>query len=78
MNSMTETEHSCPLFGADPIKWALPAILKNCEQGLGAVSVANLQKCLQPVLDGLKRIDATDLLNLERVPDGQGPCVSDG
>lgn len=57
------------------MKLSLPAILQNNDRGLDAVPTATLRKCLKPILDGLKTIDAEELLGLEEDPAGEGPCL---
>jgi hypothetical protein len=61
-----------------PIRWNIPEIAKHSECGLSSVSVSTLQKCLQPVLEGLGQIDATELLGLEQVAAGMGPQIKEG
>jgi hypothetical protein len=51
--------------------WTLPSIvLESSGQGLTHVSRETLERCMQPVLQGLAAIDAEELLSLERVPQG--------
>lgn len=78
MNPQTErnrvTDNPFPLR----IRWNIPEIAKHSEYGLSSVSVSALQQCLQPVLDGLGQIDATELLGLEHVAAGVGPQIEEG
>jgi hypothetical protein len=60
-----------PLNGVTLKAWTLPGIvLASSGQGLTNVSRETLEQCLKPVLQGLASIDAEELLNLERVPQG--------
>lgn len=73
MNPQTEILNN-PSFPR--IRWNIPEIAKYSECGLSSVSVSTLQRCLQPVLEGLRQIDATELLGLEYVT--VGPQIKEG
>lgn len=60
----------------DMMRWSLPDIVKGNSKGLSSVSEETLQKCLKPVLDGLERLDAEALLDLERSTAGDGAVMS--
>ena len=62
----------------DPIRWNIPEIAKHSEYGLNSVSVSTLQKCLQPVMEGLGQIDAAELLGLQHAAAELGPQIKEG
>ena len=70
MNSLSEIDLNSPVFPADSFRWTLPELLKSNKDGLNHVPVEVLAKCVRPVLEGLRSIDAESLLELERTPKG--------
>ena len=77
-NHLFDIDISSPVYPADALQWTLPAIVKQSQnEGLSQVSTETLQRCLQPVMDGLVDIDAEALMHLERVSSG-GTRLYDG
>ncbi len=73
-----DAEHRSSIFSSSgPFNWTFPAIVQNTDAGLGEVSTESLRICLRPVMEGLKILDAEDLFNLDRVPNGEGPSLGD-
>eukprot|EP00527_Entomoneis_sp_CCMP2396_P003839 CAMPEP_0198144030 /NCGR_PEP_ID=MMETSP1443-20131203/12369_1 /TAXON_ID=186043 /ORGANISM="Entomoneis sp., Strain CCMP2396" /LENGTH=298 /DNA_ID=CAMNT_0043807355 /DNA_START=12 /DNA_END=908 /DNA_ORIENTATION=- len=57
-------------------RWTLPDLLKSNQDGLSHVPIEILAKCVIPVLEGLRSIDAESLLELERAH--QGAVLDEG
>lgn len=76
MNSLTDLALDSPTFPADSVPWSLRSIVSDSKSGLEGVSVETLRKALQPVLEGLRMINADDLLSLEQVQQGEGPRLN--
>ncbi|KAL7564150.1 hypothetical protein ACA910_021125 [Epithemia clementina (nom. ined.)] len=76
MNSFSEISSSSPMsheYPSDPMELSLPALLISnnvAGGGLAQVPVDVLQQYVEPILDGLQRIDAESLLELDRTNEG--------
>lgn len=82
MNPSPSAEQRIPLVEENvsegPGRWQFPVFAQSAERGLASVPTETLRSCLRPVLEGLKGVDAEELLNLERSHDGEGPTIGGG
>lgn len=76
MTSLSEIDLNRPVLPSNSFRWSLPDLIRSSEDGLAHVPVEILAKCIRPVLEGLRSIDAESLLELDRVP--QGAALSEG
>jgi hypothetical protein len=78
MNSLSEIDLNSPVLPADPLRCSLQDLLNATDEaGLAHVPVEVLSKCVRPVMEGLRSIDAESLLELERATEG-GATLADG
>jgi hypothetical protein len=61
------------------VSWGTLHSILHCGRGeqLAQISTQELRRCLEPLLEGLRLLDAEALLQLERVPSG-GARLRDG
>ena len=77
MNSATDLDFTSPALPTDSVGWTIPALAERCERGLEEVSSEVLEQNLEPVLQGLRKIDPYDIFPLEKVAMGRGPRITD-